>query len=133
MNWLSLKNNWLKFNPLRKLLLPLKAILTNVPQSNKEKNEKSSSQNMLVLKTPGSQPYKVKPPKTNNTHRKTNTMYHMHTSGASNCMHVVHSVVGFVMGVDFGWFLPDAQKNMSPDTGFKLKSTERNGLQWPQL
>ena len=126
MNRLSLKNNRLKFNPLRKLLLPLKAILTNVPQSNKEKNEKSSSQNMLVLKTPGSQPYKVKPP-------KTNTMYHMHTSGASKCMHVVHSVVGFAMGVDFGWFLPYAQKNMSPDTGFKLKSTERNGLQWPQL
>ena len=35
--------------------------------------------------------YKVKPPKTN-THRKTNTMYHMHTLGASKCMHVVHSV-----------------------------------------
>ena len=39
---------------------------------------------------------KVKPP-------KTNTMYHMHTLGASKRMHVVHSV-GFVIAVGFGWF-----------------------------
>ena len=45
---------------------------------------------------------KVKPPNSN-THRKTNTMYHMHTLGASKCMHVVHSV-GFAMGVGDGWF-----------------------------
>ena len=43
----------------------------------------------------------VEPPKTNND-RKTNTMYHMHTLGASKCMHVVHSV-GFAMGVGDGW------------------------------
>ena len=30
-------------------------------------------------------------------------MYHMHTLGASQCMHVVHSV-GFTIGVGFGWF-----------------------------
>ena len=30
-------------------------------------------------------------------------MYHMHTLGASKCMHVVHSV-GFAFGVGFGWF-----------------------------
>ena len=30
-------------------------------------------------------------------------MYHMHTLGASICMHVVHSV-GFAMGVGDGWF-----------------------------
>ena len=29
---------------------------------------------------------KVEPPKTN-SNRKTNTMYHMHTLGASKCMH----------------------------------------------
>ena len=34
---------------------------------------------------------KVEPPKTNNKY-KTNTMYHIHTLGASKCMHVVHSV-----------------------------------------
>ena len=45
---------------------------------------------------------KVEPPKINND-RKTNTMYHMHTLGASKCMHVVHSV-GFVIAVGFGWF-----------------------------
>ena len=39
----------------------------------------------------GSYKYKVKPPKTN-TKRKTHTMYHMHTLGASKCMRVVHSV-----------------------------------------
>ena len=44
----------------------------------------------------------VEPPKTNNNH-KTNTMYDMHTLGASKCMHVVHSV-GFVIAVGFGWF-----------------------------
>ena len=43
---------------------------------------------------------KVKPP-ISNTHRKTNTMYHMHTLGASKCMHVVHSV-DFAMGVGDG-------------------------------
>ena len=36
-----------------------------------------------------------------NTHRKTNSMYHMHTLGASKCMHVVH-IVGFAMGVGDG-------------------------------
>ena len=45
---------------------------------------------------------KVEPP-ISNTHRKTNTMYHMHTLGASKCMHVVHSV-GFALGVGDGWF-----------------------------
>ena len=44
---------------------------------------------------------KVKPA-ISNTHHKTNTMYHMHTFGASNCMHVVHTV-GFAMG---GFTLP---------------------------
>ena len=43
---------------------------------------------------------KVEPP-ISNTHYKTNTMYHMHTLGASTCMHVVHSV-GFAMGVGDG-------------------------------
>ena len=42
---------------------------------------------------------KVEPPKTNND-RKTNNMYHMHTLGASKCMHVVHSV-GFAIAVGF--------------------------------
>ena len=46
--------------------------------------------------------YKVEPPKTN-IDRITNTMYHMHTLGASKCMHVVHSV-GFAITVGFGWF-----------------------------
>ena len=46
--------------------------------------------------------HKVEPPKTNND-RKTNTMYHMHTLGASKCMHVVHSV-GFAIAVGFGQF-----------------------------
>ena len=46
--------------------------------------------------------YKVEPPKTNINH-KTNTMYHMHTLGASKCMHVVHSV-GFAIAVGFRWF-----------------------------
>ena len=45
---------------------------------------------------------KVKAPKTN-IHSKTNTMYHMHTLGASKCMLVVHSV-GIAMGVGFGGF-----------------------------
>ena len=39
---------------------------------------------------------KIEPP-------KTNTMYHMHTLGASKCMHVVHSV-DFVIADGFGWF-----------------------------
>ena len=39
---------------------------------------------------------KVNTPISNIDH-KTNTMYHMHTLGASKCMHVVHSV-GFAMG-----------------------------------
>ena len=30
-------------------------------------------------------------------------MYHMHTLGASKCMHVVHSV-GFAIAIGFGWF-----------------------------
>ena len=60
----------------------------------------------------GSYKYKVKPPKTN-TKRKTHTMYHMQTLGASKCMHVVHSStkrmhvvhsVGFAFGVGLGWF-----------------------------
>ncbi len=42
---------------------------------------------------------KVNPP-ISNTHRKTNTMYHMHILSASKCMHVVHSV-GFVIAVGF--------------------------------
>ena len=46
--------------------------------------------------------YKVEPPKTNSD-RKTNTMYHMHSLGASKCMHVVHSV-GFVIAVGFSGF-----------------------------
>ena len=39
---------------------------------------------------------KVEPPKTNSDH-KTNTMYHMHTLGASKFLHVIHNV-------GFGWF-----------------------------
>ena len=35
-------------------------------------------------------------------------------------MHVVHSVVGFAMGVDFGWFLPYAQKNV-PGHRFQIE------------
>ena len=46
--------------------------------------------------------YKVKTPKTN-TYRKTNTMYQMHTLGASKCMLVVHSV-GFFWGGEGGGF-----------------------------
>ena len=34
---------------------------------------------------------------------KINTMYHMHTLGASKCMHVVHSVGGFAFGGGFGY------------------------------
>ena len=45
---------------------------------------------------------KVEPPKTN-SNRNTNTMYHMHTLGASKCMHVIHSV-GFAIVVVLGWF-----------------------------
>ena len=48
--------------------------------------------------------FKVKPP-ISNTHRKTNTMYDMHTLGDSKCMHMVH-IVGFTMGVGDGWFYP---------------------------
>ena len=46
--------------------------------------------------------YKVEPPQTNSD-RKTNTIYHMYTLGASKCMHMVHSV-GFAIVVGFGWF-----------------------------
>ena len=45
---------------------------------------------------------KVEPPKSN-IDGKTDTMYHMHTLGASKCMHVVQSV-GFAIVVAFGWF-----------------------------
>ena len=45
---------------------------------------------------------KIEPSKTN-TDRKTNNMYHMHTFGSTECMHVVHSV-GFAINVGFGWF-----------------------------
>ena len=44
---------------------------------------------------------KVCVPKTT-TERKTNIMYHMHTLGASKCMHVVHSV-GFAFGGGSGY------------------------------
>ena len=45
---------------------------------------------------------KVKP-SISNTHHKTNTIYRMHTLGASKCMHVVYGV-GFAMDVGDGWF-----------------------------
>ena len=51
--------------------------------------------------------HKVNPP-ISNTHHKTNTMYHMHTLGASKGMHVVHSV-GFAMGVGRWVVLPKFQ------------------------
>ena len=65
-----------------------------LPHQCKTQNE---SEQIRRIKT-----YKVKPP-IPNTHHKINTMYHMHTLGASKCMHVVHSV-GFAMGVGDGWF-----------------------------